>query len=137
MTEKGIEKSDVSIHAPNEGSDLSSPRSWDGCNWFQSTLPMKGATTAGNSIRYGQTFQSTLPMKGATSFMFTVAPGGEFQSTLPMKGATCGGCKDMVAKYVSIHAPNEGSDFSNPLVMRQQAFQSTLPMKGATPYRCA
>jgi len=56
----------VSIHAPGEGSDaitLSSTPSF----WFQSTLPVKGATTLADRFVTFAGFQSTLPVKGATS----------------------------------------------------------------------
>ena len=78
---------------------------------FQSTLPMKGATIDNILSHRHLSFQSTLPMKGATRELVNTNRSWMFQSTLPMKGATCHffllGCP----KYVSIHAPNEGSDF--------------------------
>ena len=72
-------------------------------------------------------------MKGATLYGRRFLHSIEFQSTLPMKGATPPPPRFAALKPVSIHAPNEGSDF-NPvdggLVLF--LFQSTLPMKGAT-----
>ena len=55
-------------------------------------------------------FQSTLPVKGATHEAYRAAREAGFQSTLPVKGAT--GNLDIKSggKYVSIHAPREGSD---------------------------
>ena len=99
----------VSIHAPNEGSDVA-----------QLT-----------SFREGE-FQSTLPMKGATrqSWHINVIIG--FQSTLPMKGATRRFLFYLLVFQVSIHAPNEGSDPAWRARTRGFLFQSTLPMKGAT-----
>ena len=57
---------------------------------FQSTRPMRGATTFGVAkISPYELFQSTRPMRGATSGgrrMMHVDAG--FQSTRPMRGAT-------------------------------------------------
>ena len=82
----------ISIHAPREGSDLARLL---GCGWdtvFQSTLPVRGATTAWRSTgEMISRFQSTLPVRGATHF-FVVS----FQHFL-----------------ISIHAPREGSDSLN------------------------
>jgi len=50
-----------------------------------------------------------------------------------MKGATVGDMSTYLLIYVSIHAPNEGSDEPAVTVFdAPPAFQSTLPMKGAT-----
>ena len=77
----------VSIHAPNEGSDVPPPCKISNVK-FQSTLPMKGATVSRPTLRAASWFQSTLPMKGATS------PFSNRRTVM----------------LVSIHAPNEGSD---------------------------
>ena len=83
------ETDDISIHTPHAGSDIlpSSPRSAF-CE-FQSTLPMRGATTTQLSRR-GRilSFQSTLPMRGATLRLARLPGNTRFQSTLPMRGAT-------------------------------------------------
>ncbi len=125
----------VSIHAPNEGSDqkIDADRDY-----------LKVSIHAPN--------EGSDPLRDHP----VVAIIGKFQSTLPMKGATrCGRCCcDRV--FVSIHAPNEGSDYSLDPHARGAAhvsihapnegsdaigqlgsyairmFQSTLPMKGAT-----
>ncbi len=55
----------VSIHAPNEGSDIPVPQILRSI-LFQSTLPMKGATFQRAWMIFHKGFQSTLPMKGAT-----------------------------------------------------------------------
>ncbi len=49
-----------------------------------------------------------------------------------MKGATSRGTTESRVAGVSIHAPNEGSDFAVIGLMFSLKFQSTLPMKGAT-----
>ncbi len=124
----------ISIHAPHAGSDIQNistlvptyyfnPRSpcgerLDGRKTvtrlvvFQSTLPMRGATSA-KRRNYGtyQAFQSTLPMRGATTPLTTASTQSAFQSTLPMRGAT-----NLDPAYITVY----------------QIFQSTLPMRGAT-----
>ena len=104
---------------------------------FQSTLPVRGATSpmrrtsrrrtisihaprAGSdpsriaSIVCGSVFQSTLPVRGATNRALWERSGHwEFQSTLPVRGATCFSACDC----------------------RAVSFQSTLPVRGATPSR--
>ncbi len=130
-----VTSSDVSIHAPREGSDRngSSPGSRGGCfnprsprrerpypvvhhgafAMFQSTLPAKGATNEGRPCRSHQlTFQSTLPAKGATLEAGEYQAIVRFQSTLPAKGATSPVATYLVLSRVSIHAPREGSDLT-------------------------
>ena len=103
---------DVSIHAPGEGSDL--PARSSGCHrvWFQSTLPVKGATTTAPIDRSQHPVSIHAPGEGSdVSALFVFRGFG-----------------------VSIHAPGEGSDrmvlFTSSIRL---PFQSTLPVKGATP----
>ena len=175
--------SGISIHAPHAGSDTPTwiychnttnfnPRSPCGerricymvskCKFqFQSTLPMRGATTSKCPKRHKGGFQSTLPMRGATKIrglseftraisihaphagsdtdcFSTARPKQRFQSTLPMRGAT--NALELIAtiKLISIHAPHAGSDGRSPYGLRRiVAFQSTLPMRGATCCPCS
>ncbi len=63
---RGYKHTEVSIHTPNEGSDVLSEPAGLRLQQFQSTLPMKGVTTlAGVEVKLAM-FQSTLPMKGVT-----------------------------------------------------------------------
>ena len=100
---------------------------------FQSTLPMQGATYYNrlNQRRntyfnprsqcrerltqevlrvFGYTFQSTLPMQGATGLNARRPSDDIFQSTLPMQGATLTSPLMEQYTFISIHAPNAGSD---------------------------
>jgi len=61
----------------------------------------------------GQWFQSTLPVKGATRAVWYLSRVNRFQSTLPVKGATEGASTPSYTAKVSIHAPGEGSDLGN------------------------
>ena len=56
----------VSIHAPREGSDSFTGIFYRKSLAFQSTLPVKGATTIKTILGKSSVFQSTLPVKGAT-----------------------------------------------------------------------
>ena len=80
---------------------------------FQSTLPVRGATLIRlTQLPVIEEFQSTLPVRGATrTLLFLCVNPCVFQSTLPVRGAT--GAKhyaELANKYISIHAPREGSD---------------------------
>ena len=102
-------------------------------NTFQSTLPMRGATSnplvidtctpdfnphspcgerrVCKSVRgHDMAFQSTLPMRGATYHAVAALERIQFQSTLPMRGATA----------------------ADGICRTANRFQSTLPMRGAT-----
>ena len=81
-----------------------------GVPMFQSTRPMRGATTAGIlSVMY-LTFQSTRPMRGATTEGLSAAWRVLFQSTRPMRGATWAQLYGTARRNVSIHAPHAGRD---------------------------
>ena len=56
----------ISIHAPCEGSDGRLYLTIADIMLFQSTLPVKGATTQQMFRFFRTVFQSTLPVKGAT-----------------------------------------------------------------------
>ena len=56
-----------------------------------------------------------------------------FQSTLPARGATENQFEDIEIVQISIHAPREGSDYTECGVRcTAVGFQSTLPARGAT-----
>ena len=104
---------------------------------FQSTLPLRGATSTTEGSRQWLTdfnphspcgerpatsetnkltaqFQSTLPLRGATRHRMTMMVPTVFQSTLPLRGATRARRK----------------------FRRALRFQSTLPLRGATLQVC-
>ena len=55
-------------------------------------------------------FQSTLPVRGATYIEETTKAWRKFQSTLPVRGATQADNEGRIEIIISIHAPREGSD---------------------------
>jgi len=68
---------DVSIHAPNEGSDsTSSAASYRGLA-FQSTLPMKGATRANGEVGMKVCVSIHAPNEGSD----TISPGASASFT--------------------------------------------------------
>ena len=106
------ESSTISIHAPREGSDC-----WhnDGAGSVLISIhaPREGSDPNSTIVkRRSLLFQSTLPVKGATSvhvdhYKMLI----RFQSTLPVKGATGKRCfMKRNLRNISIHAPREGSD---------------------------
>ena len=123
---------------------------------FQSTLPVRGATTGvhlhGNNLsnfnprspcgerpvkaknsRSNFLFQSTLPVRGATIYGMKCGSYIRFQSTLPVRGATAWRSHLLQILPISIHAPRAGSDLLTMTVLPISApFQSTLPVRGAT-----
>ena len=55
-------------------------------------------------------FQSTLPVRGATTSEGLAIYNVLFQSTLPVRGATEDGHRRSLTDWISIHAPRAGSD---------------------------
>ena len=80
---------------------------------FQSTHPMRGATTsaAEDLVEYS-IFQSTHPMRGATTFCRLVSTDGRISIHAPHEG--CDHYSDFRRQRnsISIHAPHEGCDTS-------------------------
>ena len=56
-------------------------------------------------------FQSTRPMRGATTKLYVYDMEGKFQSTRPMRGATAVWSRPLHPKVISIHAPHAGRDY--------------------------
>ncbi len=100
----------ISIHAPLAGSDPATTTAPSMPRIFQSTLPLRGATVAGNVKGFVTKFQSTLPLRGATTTHYTPPRPLQFQSTLPLRGATWRIHHHAWFMGISIHAPLAGSD---------------------------
>ncbi len=146
----------ISIHAPHAGSD---PQP---LYYADRRLISIHAPHAGSDIDTGEkrgcpaAFQSTLPMRGATSCVISAQTSGSYFNPR----SPCGERRDaadtsMLAVKISIHAPHAGSDAEIALLnascknfnprspcgerralrhrrIRLWLFQSTLPMRGAT-----
>ena len=101
-------------------------------------------------------FQSTLPLRGATTWPTSTShrtpdfnprsPCGERHEAkkrqldqwlisihAPLAGSDCSNVHSPRSSAISIHAPLAGSDVSNfQVVIEHGLFQSTLPLRGAT-----
>ena len=124
----------ISIHAPREGSDPGGAGGEAAGSAFQSTLPVRGATTAQSKLytimfisihapREGSDSQAAghdvdhvdisihAPREGSDPWLKRyVGPDDGFQSTLPVRGATEFSVERTWWRRISIHAPREGSD---------------------------
>ena len=79
-------------------------------------------------------FQSTRPVRDATSPWNILPPPIEFQSTRPVRDATRPGLSNTLEFDVSIHASRAGRDSSKgSLSLFSEMFQSTRPVRDATP----
>ena len=100
----------VSIHAPRMGRDLwgvANPRQHDR---FNPRAPCGARLRDDLAGPEAFMFQSTRPMRGATTNMLRKNNGIEFQSTRPMRGATGDLRIPRQCRRVSIHAPHAGRD---------------------------
>ena len=77
---------------------------------FQSTRPVRGATVAAEASHYQAEFQSTRPVRGATATDDKPTNKFLFQSTRPVRGATHTHGRRALRRLVSIHAPRAGRD---------------------------
>ena len=133
MLESGFFDEDISIHAPLTGSDVYMfSQSFD-VDKFQSTLPLRGATTLNGITGILCYISIHAPLTGSDVRKLTMSlltlnfnprsPYGErqasrrtkeliiqFQSTLPLRGATVILHSHRQISTISIHAPLTGSD---------------------------
>ena len=101
----------ISIHAPLAGCDTATSAQHISKFIFQSTHPLRGATTKSGNTHVIVRFQSTHPLRGATGRWAT---------------------RD-INHLISIHAPLAGCDAEvNADLTSLEAFQSTHPLRGAT-----
>ena len=144
----------ISIHAPHAGRDRLRRLPLTHEILFQSTRPMRGATTAehrpstsqsyfnprapcgarrfrlANAIKH-LLFQSTRPMRGATPMQQPMAqPVQQFQSTRPMRGATFAKSTSWPRFDISIHAPHAGRDYATLGVRRTAPISIHAPHAG-------
>ena len=150
-------RTEISIHAPRTGSDLTAQLPGDGHKNFNPRSPHGERQLSCTNCGGKAIFQSTLPARGATrlrlcrkapeSHISIHAPrtGSDprrvvaysdvdvFQSTLPARGATYQQTAIEKIYSISIHAPRTGSDgIVMPQGRTRGGFQSTLPARGAT-----
>ena len=102
----------ISIHAPREGSDPSRTTWAYLRKSFLSTLPVRGATCPNSfCVTSCCQFLSTLPVRGATCTAAEVCPRRDGISIhAPREGSDLSNLDEFKSRYISIHAPREGSD---------------------------
>ena len=104
---------------------------------FQSTLPVKGATSPTTAYQSPTTVSIHAPGEGSDKLyehLFILST--LFQSTLPVKGATlCGLSIHHFLTLFQSTLPVKGATLYEHLFILSTLFQSTLPVKGATQSR--
>ena len=100
----------ISIHAPRTGSDPGRYRWFPFRQHFNPRSPYGERPDHNARENKPQEFQSTLPVRGATSGPLKITTILGFQSTLPVRGATPLGPRHCLRPQISIHAPRTGSD---------------------------
>ena len=124
---------DISIHAPLAGCDVIPAAIRHSFKHFNPRTPCGVRQGESGAKSYMVAFQSTHPLRGATSSDVLSDSRLPFQSTHPLRGATRGGVHQPQHHGISIHAPLAGCDDGlDRLAYRRHGFQSTHPLRGAT-----
>ena len=85
---------------------------------FQSTHPVRDATSGTFKVMIKAIFQSTHPVRDATPAVANqICDFAEFQSTHPVRDATMADLIKQNISAISIHAPREGCDFLLKLIL--------------------
>ena len=124
----------ISIHAPRAGSDENALKNWSTLSSFQSTLPVRGATSKEDKQKMETTISIHAPRAGSDlTGMSDPEKWIRFQSTLPVRGATsfsraafAGSC------YFNPRSPCGERRYRAKVTVGKDIFQSTLPVRGAT-----
>ena len=147
----------ISIHAPLAGSDPGpTRRRWCGCyfnprspcgerldhvvqhnhwNGFQSTLPLRGATSFGFEIAEQDVISIHAPLAGSDHVAPWVPPPFiGFQSTLPLRGATSPFKWQQADRSRNFNPRSPCGERRGVMLetVLMYLFQSTLPLRGAT-----
>ena len=101
---------DISIHAPLAGSDVQRKLMRGEVKHFNPRSPCGERLGFRLHSRSSSGFQSTLPLRGATTGQGLYTERHGFQSTLPLRGATNRSVLMHFMADISIHAPLAGSD---------------------------
>ena len=147
----------ISIHAPHTGRDRRAASSMIWSLSFQSTRPIRGATSTTGGSESDVLFQSTRPIRGATTPTSTSSPGKTnfnprapygarpsrascwssfrrpFQSTRPIRGATSWSIRQNSSPAnFNPRAPYGARLLMDYYTLADLKFQSTRPIRGAT-----
>ena len=126
--------SNISIHAPREGSDITGSRFSSSLTRFLSTLPARGAThfLLDDNPSLDE-FLSTLPARGATTWSKDDYMRQLFLSTLPARGATHGPAAQTGGPaHFYPRSPRGERRPDTKMQTYWTQFLSTLPARGAT-----
>ena len=129
----GCRTAGISIHAPREGSDAVCFFSAHRSARFLSTLPARGATLGRAAAAINMSISIHAPREG--SDVRGLQGRGQRQDFYPRsprgeRQCVCDDCCDKI--NISIHAPREGSDRPEQCIMAKTGqFLSTLPARGA------
>ena len=123
----------ISIHAPRAGSDrVIIPVDGPGGD-FNPRSPCGERPGVYWVIHGNIPFQSTLPVRGATTYQPALILRTTFQSTLPVRGATLGNDLDYSLRaYFNPRSPCGERQYPSGSRLTFNQFQSTLPVRGAT-----
>ena len=100
---------------------------------FNPRSPCGERLESGSPLVWLKAFQSTLPMRGATTCPFQIALTLTISIHAPHAGSDWVISSTTLLFRISIHAPHAGSDpCERADVYQESLFQSTLPMRGAT-----
>ena len=125
----------ISIHAPRAGCDDSRRRAYTARRHFNPRTPCGVRRCWRLSQRRKAQFQSTHPVRGATSRGHLCRDVCPFQSTHPVRGATRDGRRRKVARlFQSTHPVRGATRQASHNAVDNRQFQSTHPVRGATSF---
>ena len=123
----------ISIHAPHAGRDTKYLPQIAAALNFNPRAPCGARLLTAAWWSSWSLFQSTRPMRGATSNAFSASKWVRFQSTRPMRGATSAVFSYLGSGlYFNPRAPCGARLFAASASVCSLVFQSTRPMRGAT-----
>ena len=125
-------RTDISIHAPLAGCDRLPATGCSSCQHFNPRTPCGVRQYVGDRLWTPSRFQSTHPLRGATSSTVKSLTFGKFQSTHPLRGATYIYCTEGRPDLFQSTHPLRGATHVAEACNVSKTFQSTHPLRGAT-----
>ena len=111
-TQRQIQLTEISIHAPREGSDAPACGFLTTCRYFYPRSPRGERLYAAALQGMFGVFLSTLPARGATEEASELIQAICISIHAPREGSDRPNSCRLPAGFISIHAPREGSDAS-------------------------
>ena len=123
----------ISIHAPLAGCDHKHSLRKKGEQLFQSTHPLRGATTINRRDMFKNDFNPRTPCGVRLYFFSQTFDIDKFQSTHPLRGATCRLLSSRLSiLFQSTHPLRGATSLAGLKDLVVKVFQSTHPLRGAT-----